>query len=771
MDIAGRGSHRCETFFNLAWLHSISGWYMARWCIKRLLRRFVLVVIGIALLSIGVELQASSPPCEQTTGSTTRETYRSALLGQTMYYTVYLPPCYVESEATYPVLYLMHGSNEDDGHWSRLGLIPLLDASITSSEVAPMVVVMPFGNVIANRNRFDAVSWGNIFTQELMPHIDATYRVTHRRAIGGISRGGFWAYHIGLLHPDDFVAIGGHSAFFDPYHAPPEANPLDLAADLPVNQIALWLDRGAADFAAPGLEIMHTALESRQIDHTYVVHPSGEHNNAYWQQHVADYLQFYADKLQSSSPSPPPVPSLFVTNTPFSPPTLPTLTTTPTPQTTQAMALFVPVVAFASLATTMTDDKLVEIRQGIYHDKLILSRQVIQDLSRLGIVLHPDTRLVDDLNALRDALWRDMTLFTLLPMDALRPDLRVLWMDDVPVFDQLDRYAFARMTATDGNFDPDKLTRITFSGVTALARNTRVALDDNGVQWAASGIADAVQRVDFFHVSNEVSMVATCPQASGVTLGGANSMCTRPAHMDLLTQLDVDIVELTGNHNNDYGYDAYQETLTWYTARDMHLVGGGETPAQAREPLRLSHGGNTMAWVACNAVGPYYALVNDDPSLLGGVRPGAAGCDWQWLQTTLPALAAQVDVVIVTIQHREFEEYVPTDTQRFDFRRLADWGADIVIGTAPHKPQSVEFYATAQGEIAFLHYGLGNLFFDQPFWGNMRFFMDTALVYDGQLRAFELFPGIIDGNARPRLMTPDERENFLFFMLRQHSGF
>jgi hypothetical protein len=44
-------------------------------------------------------------------------------------------------------------------------------------------------------------------------------------------------------------------------------------------------------------------------------------------------------------------------------------------------------------------------------------------------------------------------------------------------------------------------------------------------------------------------------------------------------------------------------------------------------------------------------------------------------------------------------------------------------------------------------------------------------VYDGRLMAVELFAGIIDENVRPRLMTPTERENFLFFLLVQQNGF
>ncbi|MDQ7027911.1 MAG: alpha/beta hydrolase-fold protein, partial [Anaerolineae bacterium] len=181
------------------------------------------VALMLVLVSTGVWLiSAQSATCIDITGATIRESYRGGLLGQVMYYTVYTPPCYEPIATSYPVIYLMHGSNEDDEQWLRLGLQEELDSRILNGEIPPLVVVMPFGNVIANRNRFDSLSWANIFREELMPDAESKYNIAsnrEQRAIGGISRGGFWAYQIAFTHPDLFSAVGGHSAFFDLYQA------------------------------------------------------------------------------------------------------------------------------------------------------------------------------------------------------------------------------------------------------------------------------------------------------------------------------------------------------------------------------------------------------------------------------------------------------------------------------------------------------------------------------------------------------------------------
>jgi poly-gamma-glutamate synthesis protein (capsule biosynthesis protein) len=425
--------------------------------------------------------------------------------------------------------------------------------------------------------------------------------------------------------------------------------------------------------------------------------------------------------------------------------------------------ILLPVAAFPSMQTSISRSALEGLRTGQASPRLVVDEITEAQLAAQGISLPPDVRRVASAS-LEAVLWGDRDAYSLLSLERLSLRLRPLWVDDRPVWDQLSDYPLAFGA-------PPRPLRLTLSGVTALTRRTRDALDANGIAWAASGIQRYAQSADFFHISNEVSFADDCPNlANPNLLGGASSMCSREAHFGLFELLDVDIVELTGNHNNDYGYGPYEDSFAWFQARNMRTVGGGLTPEQARQPLIIDQDGQRVGWIACNAAGPFYALASERGA--GGQRPGAADCNNRaWLQPALAELRAQVDVVVVTLQQVEYEEYVPTDAQRLQFRQLADWGADVVIGTAAHKPQIVEFYATRDARQAFIHYGLGNLYFDQPFWGNMRFFMDTLYIHQGRLLGVEIFPGIIDDNARPRLMNPEERFNFLFFMFRQQNGF
>jgi enterochelin esterase-like enzyme len=135
--------------------------------------------------------------------------------------------------------------------------------------------------------------------EELLPAVErdfCTWNDRDHRAIGGISRGGFWAYSIALRNPEIFGIVGGHSASFDVSNAPPANNPLELALNAPFlasANLRMYLDNGASDVAGTNLELFSSRLSSRGIAHTYIIHPVGGHDDAYWSSHLQDYLTFY----------------------------------------------------------------------------------------------------------------------------------------------------------------------------------------------------------------------------------------------------------------------------------------------------------------------------------------------------------------------------------------------------------------------------------------------------------------------------------------------
>jgi enterochelin esterase-like enzyme len=709
------------------------------------MNKIYLLYLCIAVLFM-TNFPAYAQDCGNASGSIQEITYHSDVLDEDMLYFVYLPPCYDEGADTlYPALYLMHGSDADHTQWIQLGLGTKLDRAIRDGQLPPMIVVLPHGSWIANENWFIGErTWSNIFLSELIPDVESRFHVESRRemrAIGGISRGGFWSFNIAFRHPDLFAAVGGHSAFFDEGHEPAEHNPLNLAENAEnIDTLRIWLDRGIDDYAWLNIDLMDELLTEREIAHQYLVYPQGEHENDYWAAHVMDYLRFYsagwmiaeADELDNQQ--------AVIVNV--------------------GIDLFLPAVSFPSVQTTINRGRLEAVAAGYYDFDLILGQNTFDKFSAYGRILHPDTLIVPD-EQLLDTLWDDRTMYTLLPFDELTMKYRVLHLDNVhPLDSDLSEYPFAFASDTP-NYYPNHLTRITMSGVTALARDTREIIEENGVVWAGEAIRPYVTQSDFFHISNEVSFHALCPDSDVITLG---SLCAADEHFDLLTYLDVDIVELSGNHNNDYGYDAYRRTLDFYHDAGMLTVGGGNTPQDAAQALVIEHNGNRIAIYSCNWNGPDFAWVTDN-------SPGAAKCSRDNLRRTLPPLAQEYDILLVSTQYSEYGRHGISEQHLIDFHLLADLGADIVIGTQSHKPQLLEFYENNNGQEAFIHYGLGNLFFDQDDWANVRFFLDQLFIYEGRLLTIDFFTGIIEDEGRPRPMNTIEREGFWRYMFDELGGF
>jgi poly-gamma-glutamate capsule biosynthesis protein CapA/YwtB (metallophosphatase superfamily) len=128
-------------------------------------------------------------------------------------------------------------------------------------------------------------------------------------------------------------------------------------------------------------------------------------------------------------------------------------------------------------------------------------------------------------------------------------------------------------------------------------------------------------------------------------------------------------------------------------------------------------------------------------------------------------LKAQGYIIIFTIQHEECYSPSPCYTAEGSFRRAADEGATIVSGTQAHFPQIMEFR-----NDSFIHYGLGNLFFDQMTYilpggevidETRREFMDRHIFYDGRYLGTELLTAMLEDYSRPRPMTGTERAKFL----------
>jgi poly-gamma-glutamate synthesis protein (capsule biosynthesis protein) len=299
------------------------------------------------------------------------------------------------------------------------------------------------------------------------------------------------------------------------------------------------------------------------------------------------------------------------------------------------------------------------------------------------------------------------------------------------------------------NRDPAKLTTLLLTGVTAMVRATAWLMEKKGILYPAQDIGPLLRAADLTHISNEVPFAPDCPFPDPSP--GIYRFCSDSRYIDLMEYIGTDIVELTGNHFQDWGSEATLFTLELYRQRGWKTYGGGANLEDAKKSITVEHNGNRLAFIGCNIHGPDFAWAT--PSL-----PGSAPCDFEFLRSEIRRLRDAGYLPIMTYQYHEYEYYEPTEPQMQDFRDVADAGAIIVSGSQGHHPQGFEFR-----NRAFLHYGLGNLFFDQFYFGEeyREAFIDRHVFYDGRYLGAELITIVFVDNARSRLMEPSERAVFL----------
>ena len=136
---------------------------------------------------------------------------------------VYTPAGYTADNKTrYPVLYLQHGSFEDETGWGAQGKANLiLDNLVAEGKAVPMIIVMDNGyafkpqesTVTDNKTR-PASIFEDVMIQEIIPMIDAKFRTKpdhDHRAIAGLSMGANQTIRIIMNNLDKFSYIGGFS--------------------------------------------------------------------------------------------------------------------------------------------------------------------------------------------------------------------------------------------------------------------------------------------------------------------------------------------------------------------------------------------------------------------------------------------------------------------------------------------------------------------------------------------------------------------------------
>lgn len=308
---------------------------------------------------------------------------------------------------------------------------------------------------------------------------------------------------------------------------------------------------------------------------------------------------------------------------------------------------------------------------------------------------------------------------------------------------------------------PEDYFSLRMTGVTAISRNLAIKIERAGdPTYPAQHLAEFLSSADMTHTSNEVSFVPGCVPEQSMRF------CSALDYIETLKVSGMDIIELTGNHNNDYGAVYNGSTIEMYDELGWEHFGGGSNIEDAEKILYIDQKDGVVAMVGYN----YYDTMLGTGAIAGEDRAGANSYSVEKLQRDIIEAKKNADFVIVDFQFQECYSYPESDViypicykplqypdQKAVFKQAIDLGADMVVGTQAHQPQTYEIY---KGKLIF--YGLGNLYFDQISWiGTRQGLILTHYFLNGvhvQTKIDTTFLGL---DMKPYLTYDEDREFFL----------
>ncbi len=263
-----------------------------------------------------------------------------------------------------------------------------------------------------------------------------------------------------------------------------------------------------------------------------------------------------------------------------------------------------------------------------------------------------------------------------------------------------------------------------------------------------ANIAPFLRRADVAFINQEV------PLAGEV---GAYPMLSAPTQVAAaLKESGFSVVNLASNHSLDKGRQGLLTSIEAVRAQGFDAVlGCFASQEQQQEPAIVEKQGVKLGFLSYTYGTNGIPVPEDAPYLVSLI-------DEEKIQSDMQALRPQCDVLIVSLHWGNEYQTEPSDSQRALAQKVADWGADVIIGHHPHVLQPVEFLTRAGGGQTLCAYSLGNFVSGQHqmdtmlgglLWCELSVVPETGEIsfgtagvlplvthYEGKARDFDIIP-------------------------------
>lgn len=184
--------------------------------------------------------------------------------------------------------------------------------------------------------------------------------------------------------------------------------------------------------------------------------------------------------------------------------------------------------------------------------------------------------------------------------------------------------------------------------------------------------------------------------------------CTPKEMGDFIVDSGFNMIAMANNHMLDKDEAGLRDSIKYWKTKEDVAVSGAFLDKNDMNTVRVIEKNDIKL-----------GFVSFTSSLNGLTLPAKSqlqigfASDEKQLKKMIEDAKAQSDLVVVSAHWGEEYKTEPDAKQKEMAQKLADWGADIIIGTHPHVLQTIEELRSSDGRLVLVAYSLGNLISSQ----------------------------------------------------------
>jgi poly-gamma-glutamate capsule biosynthesis protein CapA/YwtB (metallophosphatase superfamily) len=229
-----------------------------------------------------------------------------------------------------------------------------------------------------------------------------------------------------------------------------------------------------------------------------------------------------------------------------------------------------------------------------------------------------------------------------------------------------------------------------------------------------------LSQVKYLLQKPEITIANQESMAGGAEIGLSSYPCFNSPHeiADALKDAGIDIISIANNHSIDRGEKGILSATDYYQKINLPYEGAFRSEQDKEQVRILTKNGIKIGFLA-------YTYGTNGIPIPAGKNYLVNLIDEGKMKKDIEQVKSLSDVVVVSMHWgNEYQRY-PTNIQKELAVKLANDGADLIIGHHPHVLQPMEWITREDGKKTFVAYSLGNFLS-----GQVRDYKDIGGVLD-----------------------------------------